>query len=229
MSIHRVGIVFLTVLVLLFISRPMDACGQERANRGFSVGGVDVSELSPRVQDRALQLQKRGLNAFLQSDYLAAENLFRQALELTPSSYSLCNDIGVGYARRMRWTEAAEWIEKAHSMAPWDPQIAGNLGIIRWLQDRNAESYDLLLMAIEHHYTPSLVCYAAAVMALQKHRPLEAVRNLSKVHGKGFPYRYLYLALAQRELGKSDSAAKSWRKFLEGNRAPFFLAAYQMP
>lgn len=227
MRIHRIGLLFLTTLLLVFVHRPIDGCGQESAIRGFSRGTVGIAELSPEAQEKSLQLQEAGMDALRHANYEGADRLLRQALELTPSAYTIYNNLGVSSVRSLRLNEASEWLDKAHAMAPFDPVVTGNLGLIRWMQTRNEESYDLLQIAVGHGYSSGSAHYALGVMALQRGYPLEAVRNLSKVNRRSYPARDLYLSLALRELGRIGPSAKSLRKFLAGNRAPWFLAAYR--
>jgi Tfp pilus assembly protein PilF len=183
--------------------------------------------LSPRIQQKSLQIQQAGLDALRHADYVAADRLLREAMELTPSAYTIYNNLAVNSARQLRLNEASRWLEKARAMAPFDPIVAGNLGVILWLQNRINESYDLLQMAMDRGYAGNMAHYAMGLMALQRQYALEAVRHLSKTNRKSFPYRDLYLSLALQELGKGDAAAKSRRIFLEGHRAPWILAAYR--
>ncbi len=226
MGIRRIGVLFLITLVPVFIHPAVDAYGQEGTIRGLSRGAVGVAELSPQASRKSLQLQEAGLNALHHADYLGADRLLHQALALTPSAYAIYNNLAVGCAARSRLSEAAGWLEKAWALAPFDPIVAGNLGVIRWLQERTDESYNLLRTALNRGYNSGAAHFAMGVMALQREYPLEAVRNLSKANRTRFPARDLYLSLALRELGKVDAAAKNLRKFLEGNTAPWFLAAY---
>ncbi len=229
MRVRLIGSLFLTLLFLSSVHYTTDACGQEIGLGGLSKRGtINVTELSPAAQRESLQLQQAGLEAFRHAKYGDADKLLRQALELTPSSYVIYNNLGVNSARSLQLNEAARWLEKAQAMAPFDPVVTGNLGVVFWLQNRVDESYELLQKALDRGYTLAIAHYAIGLMALQKQHPLDAVRHLSKADCRIFPYRDLYLSMALQQMGKADSAAKRLRRFLRGCPAPWFLAAYSM-
>ncbi|HYK90095.1 MAG TPA: tetratricopeptide repeat protein, partial [Acidobacteriota bacterium] len=183
---------------------------------------------SAEVQDRSAHLQEQGLGAFRRGDLDAADDLFRRALDLTPSSPSIYNNIGVTFARRLDIAEAACWLEKAFSLAPLDPTVGGNLGVIRWLQGRFEESYRLLEASIVRGYSSAGACYAMGIMSLQKGRPANAIKHLSRVRHGDYKYRDLFQSVALENLNKLDAAMKCYRRFRKQNPVPWFLATYAM-
>ncbi len=196
--------------------------------RRDSVGAsVSVAELSLKNQERSSQLQKEGLKALDRRDFDKAEECFRQALELTPSSAAICNNIGVACARRHQVAKAADWFEHALALAPMNAVVAGNLGLVRWLQQRSEESFKLLQMASKRGYAPAAARYVMGIMTLEKGHPAEALKQLAKVSPKVFRYRDLLRSIAFQDLGNSKAAEKSRREFWVRNPAPLAMATYK--
>ncbi len=202
-----------------------------RQNAGPEVvrNTVTVGELSLSSQERSKELQKAGLEALRRSDFGTADRLFREALELTPSSPSIYNNIGVTCARRQSVDLAASWFEKAFVLAPDDANIAGNLGIIRWLQGQTEESYRLLQSACSHGHSLVGCHLVLGLLALRRGSAEEAVRHFSKVSPKKFPDRDLYLSVALTRANRLAAAAKNFRSYLEKNPIPLIPAAYGGP
>lgn len=200
---------------------------REDAARAGGRDTVSVAELSSEFQERSARLQDEGLDALHRRDYNRAAEYFHHALELTPSSPEIYNNIGVAWARRNDLAKAADWFEKAFALAPFDVVVEGNLGLIRWLQNRCEESYKLLETAIERGYSSASGFYAMGIMALQREHPAEAVRHLSKVNPKVFTYRDLFRSIAFQDLSKPRDALKSRRDFLKRNPVLPVLAIYE--
>jgi tetratricopeptide (TPR) repeat protein len=216
-DIRKVLLICLAFLTLWAHPSPGNAQGLRRDT-------VMVTELSPDVLKRSMQLQKEGLDALHHSDYMAADEYLHAALRLTPSTFGIYNNLGVIYARRYRLDEAANWFEKSLALAPFEPCVKGNLGLIRWAQKRTVESYSLLQFASERGCTTEATNYAMGIIELERGSPREASRNLSKVKQRIFIYRDFYLFLALRQLGKTDAAAKSLGAFRQRNPAPLISA-----
>lgn len=178
---------------------------------------VTAAELSAQAQTRSLKLQNQGLAAFRRKDYPTSEQLFREALELTPSSPALLNNIGACRARQNDLHEAERWFEKAVGIAPFNGVATGNLGLIRWMEGRREESYTLLQRASCRGFSTPPAEYVLGIMCLERGRSKEAADHLKKAGEDGFRYRDLYLSFALRGLGKLEAAMKCYKRFLLKN------------
>ncbi len=187
---------------------------------------VSIAELSRDVQVKSLDLQQEGLDAIHRGDYDRADSLFQRALALTPSSPSIYNNLGVACARRQEVAQAANWFEKAFRLAPFDSTTEGNLGVIRWAQNRCEESYRLIKASVGRGYSSAGAFYALGIMELQRGLPAESVRHLSRTKSKEFAYRDLYLYVAYAKLNKPDDALKSYRRFRKRMPVPWIAAGY---
>jgi Tfp pilus assembly protein PilF len=183
---------------------------------------ISADELRPDVQKQSMALQQQAEKAMRAKDYVAVEHLLHQALELTPSSSGIYNNIGVAFLRMGNLDQAAEWFEKAVRLAPFDPLLTGNLGLTRWLQHRTDESRRLLSTAVARGYSVPSAHYILGVTALGRGHDREAIRELSKV-GKNYPYRDLFLAVALGNTGKSSKAHKELRDFFRRYPAPLLM------
>ena len=175
---------------------------------------VDVRELSPEVREKSERLVNESSRAIAQGDYDGAKQLLQQALQLTPSSAPIYNNLGVAYLHTHDIDGAASWFEKAVKAAPYDASIAGNLGLVRWIQHRPEESYAILLRADAMGYESAGGHYVLGVMSLQKGLAKKAVEHLKKIPPEKFPYRDLYLSLALRACGRTKAAEESYQSFL---------------
>lgn len=173
---------------------------------------VDVRELSPDVQEKSAHLQSEASKALA-------------ALQLTPSSAAIYNNLGVSYLYSHDIEAAAAWFEKAVRALPYDAKPAGNLGLIRWLQHRAEESYELLLRADRLGYKPTAAHYVLGVMSLQRGLPQKAVEHLRKIPPEKFLYRDLYLSIALRACSKMKAAQESYQSFLKRNPVDYVLRA----
>jgi Tfp pilus assembly protein PilF len=180
---------------------------------------VSVKELRPDVQARSEELQEKAVKALQNGEDMAAEELLKEAFELTPSSGSICNNLGVAYLQRNEYGEAAAWFEKAAAAAPYNPLILGNLGLIRWYQNRQDESYMLLDRAVTGGYSSPFGHYLLGVMFLQKDEYKKSIEQMRKTDRERFPYRDLYISLAQRMKGDQKAAVRSYRTFVENHTA----------
>ena len=186
---------------------------REGSSRG-SQAVVSVSELERSVQKKSTHLQQMAVNALAKEDYESAEHLLLEALDLTPSSPGIYNNLGISYLRRHDLERAVPCFEKAAELAPYDPHIAGSLGMIRWMQGRHAESYQLLDRAVASGFSTPTAHYALGVLALEKGLAQQAVQQLSQSDGKRFRYRDLFLSIALRAVGKPKAAEKRFLDFL---------------
>ncbi len=183
----------------------------------FPGNTVTVKELSADIQARSKHLQKEGLNALRKEDFNGAERLLEEALKLTPSDWTIYNNIGVDRACMKEIDKAAVWFERGLALAPHEILIAGNLGLMRWLQGRIEEGYSMLENAISLGYSPPIAHYAMGIMSLRMGLPSRAAKHLSRVKDGEFPYRDLFLSLALLAQGKAIAAAKWYRRFFKLN------------
>lgn len=116
---------------------------------------------------------------------------------------------------------AGKWIQKASEEAPYRADILGNLGLVRWMQYRDEESYGILLQAFSRGYESKLGHYILGIVGLEKGASKDSVEHLKKVPPDRFPYRDLCLSIAMRNCGKAKAADETFRNFLQRNRAPF--------
>jgi Tfp pilus assembly protein PilF len=180
---------------------------------------VSVKELRPEVQARSQELQEKAVEALHNGEDLAAEEMLKEAFELTPSSASICNNLGVAYLHRNEYGEAAAWFEKAAAAAPYHPLILGNLGLIRWYQGRPDESYMLLDRAVTGGFSSPSAHYLLGVMSLHKNEYKKSIDQMRKTHRDRFPYRDLYISVAQRMQGDQKAASRTYRTFVENYTA----------
>ncbi len=181
---------------------------------------VPAQELRPDVQEQSTLLQLRAEKAREKADYIASVHLLLEAWHLTPSNPAISNNLGVSYLKGGDLGRAYGWFEKAASLAPFDPKITGNLGLIRWAQGRGEESRQLLAKAVEQGYSSPAAHYILGVSAIEKGRSTEAIRELSMTKNGQFPYRGLFMALALHGAGKHDKAVKEHNRFLRDYRVP---------
>jgi Tfp pilus assembly protein PilF len=186
---------------------------------------ISVRQLPAAVKSESLTLQKQARDALATGDYGNAETLLLRALDLTPSSASILNNLGVAAARQNKKDSAEMWFERAAQANPGEPEAFGNLGLIRWSQHRPEESYDLLSKAASMKYETSAGNYIMAMVCMGKGLYGEAVRHLKKVPADRFPLRDLYLSLVLQHCGKAKAASDAHRKFLKHRRASYAVSA----
>jgi hypothetical protein len=185
---------------------------------------VSARELAPDVQKKSALLQHEGATALSNGDNEEAEHRFRDALALTPSASSIYNNIGVSYLRRYKFDEAATWFEKAVQASPYDPQLLGNLGMVRWIQKRYEESYQLLDRAVLGGFDAPGAHFVVGVVSLQKAQAEKAVEQLRKTDPAKYPMRDLFLSIALHTQRKEKAASRSFESFTRSSHAPLYLA-----
>ncbi len=188
---------------------------------------VSVQELRKDVQAESRDLQMQAVGALDRNDYNAAEKLFLEAFNLTPSMVSIPNNLGIVELRRKDLNAAGSWFEKAMAIAPYRADVLGNLGIVRWMQQRDDESYKLLIQASAMGYETGPGNYIIGMVSLRKGEIKEAAKRLKKVPEGPFPYRDLFLSLALRNLGKTKDADRAFSGFLKRTRVPLALNTLQ--
>jgi hypothetical protein len=205
------------------IQVPIDL-DRQAGGRAFAGSGTTVSarELSPDVRDKSYDLQLKASQALQHQDYNSAKELLKKALELTPSSPAICNNLGVAFLRSNDLDTASIWFEKAAKAAPHDSQLVGNLGIIRWMQHRGDDSYDILSRAEAMGYESIAGNYILGVTLLQRGYTKRSIQHLKKVPAPKFPYRDLYLSIALRQTGKDKAAQEAYDSFLR--HVPVFFS-----
>ncbi len=185
---------------------------------------VSASELSTDVQAKSIRLQDEAGRALDRRDYDEAGKLLLEALQLTPSSPGIANNLGVVALRHKDLEAAASWFQKAAEEAPYKGDILGNLGLVRWMQHRADESYNILIKACSRGYESPVGHYILGTVSLEKGQNREAAEHLKKAPADRFPYRDLYLSIALRNCGKTKAAEESYRNFLRRNPAPFLIS-----
>lgn len=195
----------------------MERSGPPDAGSSLTVG---AGELQHGIQEESRRLQEKAASLLRHGDYGQAEELLRQAVELTPSSASAHTNLGIIYLRRKELGQAAASFEKAAKAAPYNPLALGNLGLVRWMQGRNEESYELLSRADSQGYSTERGNYIIGVTALVKGLANSAVAHLKKVNPAKFVYRDLFLSLAERSRGNVKAADRTFSHFLHRGPAP---------
>jgi len=200
-----------------------EAIDMERLNPQTRYLGekVDVRELSPEVRQKSDQLVTEASKAMAQGHYETAKQLLTEALKLTPSSAPIYNNLGVACLHTQDIAAAASWFEKAVKAAPYDASMAGNLGLVRWVQHRPEESYAILVRADAMGYESGGGHYVLGVMSLEKGLVKKAIEHLKKISSDKFPYRDLYLSIALRISGKTKAAEDSYQSFLRRDPVPY--------
>ena len=199
------------------------------ARREISVGRtagptVNASELNADVQKHSEHLQHQAEKAMAEKDFDGAEKYLVEALQLTPSTASIANNLGILALRRNDLAEAVSWFQKASEAAPYKPDILGNLGLVRWMQRQYQESYTILTKAYAHGYESGLGNYIMGTIELRMGQSKNALEHLKKPSTERFPNRNLYLSLALRSCGKQKAADESYQDFLRHNPAPYFVS-----
>jgi hypothetical protein len=189
-----------------------------------SGGTVSASELSGDIQAKSSRLQSEANAALAKEDYVEAKKLLSEALQLTPSSATLCNNLGVVALRQKNYDEAGDWFQRAVKSSPGQADILGNLGLVRWIQQRDQESYEILTRAFQLGYESKFGHYILGVGDLKKGQLKDSVAHLKKAPAERFPYRDLYLSIALRNMGKTKAAEESYHTFLQHNPARYFVA-----
>jgi tetratricopeptide (TPR) repeat protein len=193
------------------------------------VNTVNVDELYGNVQQRSARLQDEAGKALAAKDYDTARKLYVEALQLTPSSPAIYNNLGVISLHMKDLDSAGSWFQKAADEAPYKPDILGNLGLVRWMQNRADESYSLLTKAFDYGYKSVLAHYILGTVGLRKGDYESAADHLKQVSTDRFPYRDLYLSIALRHCGKNKDADRSYRDFLRRNPAPLMATLQRQP
>jgi hypothetical protein len=188
---------------------------------------ITASELLPKVRKQSAQLQAQAKKALAAGDYNSAEQLLGDAMRLTPSTAAIANNLGIIALRRKDMDTAGKWFQKASEEAPYQADILGNLGLVRWMQQRQEESYRILLQAFSQGYESNLGNYILGIVGLEKGAGKDSVDHLKKVPPDRFPDRDLYLSIALRDCGKTEAADKTFQDFLRRHRAPFLTSVYR--
>lgn len=190
-----------------------------------SGGTVQLQELAPERRQQAEKLERQALAALHSGNLASAEELLLKAKELIPSSAVVHNNLGVVWLRKHNVSRAAQYFEKALDLHAVDPHATGNLGMVRWVQGRPDESYDLLSRAVEYGFSEPAALYILGRLALERGRFDVASSQLERVRPETFPLRDLYLTAAQYRMGKSGPARKSFVRFLQRNPQPLMTMA----
>jgi hypothetical protein len=190
----------------------------------FSGTIVTVGELSKNAQKRSSHFQEEAAKALADQKYDNAELLLMEAQRLTPSSASIMNNLGIVALHQKDFDKAGEWFQKAAAAAPHIGDIRGNLGLVRWMQDRKEESYNALSRAYDLGYESNFGNYILGIIGLGKGEYKEAVKLLKKVPANQFPYRNLYLSVAFRKCGNNKAADENYRNFLLHNPTPYYVS-----
>ena len=185
---------------------------------------VNASELSGSVQKQSAQLQQQAERLLASKDYESAEKLLLEAFHLTPSAAPIANNLGVVALSKKDLDSAGSWFQKAAEEAPYKSDILGNLGLVRWMQHRREESYDILVKAFSQGYESGLGHYILGTIGVENGKSKEATEHLKRITAERFPYRDLYLSIALRNCGKAKAADQSYQSFLRRNPPPFLIS-----
>lgn len=188
-----------------------------------SMFAVDVQDLTKPAQQTSKHLLALAAEALERHNPNAAEKAYLEALRTAQSDASIPNNLGVLALRRNDLEAANTWFEMALQINPYKAEYETNLGILRWMQGRREESYDLLVQAAERGHEPDSSHYIQGVVCLEIGLFQEAARHLKEVSGDRFPYRDLFLSSALRNLGKTKSADAMFRDYLKRNPFPFAI------
>ena len=186
---------------------------------------ISAQELSKPVQKEIDGLEDQVQRAMQQKDYRTAELLLIQVMGLNPANAAVLNNLGVVALYRNDLVAANRWFEEAMELAPYSADIVANLGILRWWQQREEESYKLLLRAAEMGYETAASNYIISTVSIRKGKNKEAVERLKKLSSDRFPYRDYYLSKALGNLGKTKASHLAYRNFLKRNPFPFAVDA----
>jgi hypothetical protein len=178
---------------------------------------VSVGELSPDNRAASQKLEEATLRALESGDNQKAEELLRMALDENQSSSAIYINLGIAILRQGRTDEAAGYLEKGFQLAPYDRTAAGNLGLMRWVQGRHEECYDLLDRAVALGFQSPLAHYYLGVLSLGRGYYKQSAEVLGSLDPNRFRYRDLYLSVALRGLGKLQLARKTFLEFLQRN------------
>jgi Flp pilus assembly protein TadD len=178
---------------------------------------VTVKELSRDAQVSAQRLQREAVNALAKGDNSRAQELLSKALQLSPSSSSAYNNLGVALLRQRNPGKAMTCFEKAVNLAPYDASPSGNLGLLRWLQGRYDESYVLLDRAVTLGFSSTVARSRLAILALQRERFEQALQLLSNLKPEECARRDLLLFLCLQGLGSEQEASKAFQRYLSQN------------
>jgi len=187
---------------------------------------VAISELSRDTQVSASKLQQEAVKALEKGDNSRAQELLSKALQLSPSSSTAYNNLGVALLRQGKAGKAMTCFEKAVDLAPYAASPSGNLGLLRWLQGRYDECYALLDRAVSLGFSSTVARNHLAILALQRGRFEQALQLLSSLKPEQCAGRDLYLYLCLRGLGSEQEASKAFQRYLSQN--PVQLLDYNL-
>ncbi len=184
---------------------------------------INAQELSHDSQVKSNDLQNQALRAISLKNYDTAEKLLIQAHEVTPSNAAILNNLGVVETHRKDLNAAGSWFEKAMLIAPYNPEVVQNLGILRWMQHLEEESYQLMLKLSGMGYQSGIGNYIIGIISLEKGMNRQAADRLKRTSRDFFPYRDLYLSIALHNLGEAKAADKAYRSFFKRNPVSYAL------
>jgi Tfp pilus assembly protein PilF len=188
------------------------------AREGKTVSAAELPESRQKDADR---FNRQGIEALRGGDYAGAESLFLRAISLAPSTPAFYNNIGVTLVRKGEVDRSSDWFEKARQLQPYDPFALGNLGLLRWVQNRHAESMLLLDRAVVSGFQNPSAHYILGILALENGDWRRAERELSITPSDRFPYKHLFRSVALARLGRSREAAKDVSQFRMRNPVPY--------
>ena len=187
-----------------------------------SLNTISVDELYPDVQQKSLRLQEQAAKA-LAIRTMRGTRLYLEALQLTPSSPIISNNLGVISLHLKDLDSAGKWFQKAAEEAPYKPDILGNLGLVLWCR---AGWTKATIRARRHWSTATnrICALHPRDRRAQKRRKRSGRSTPQEGLRDRFPQRDLYLSIALRNCGKTKDADASFR-FLKHNPAPLMAAS----
>ncbi|MBN2577662.1 MAG: ammonia-forming cytochrome c nitrite reductase subunit c552 [Pirellulales bacterium] len=203
------------------------ACGDEyrlvriRAAAALSdfpagaISGADRPAFQNALQEYLASLRARpdhwtshynlGNYYLAQGDAAAAAAAFESAIELEPQGLPPYLNASVAYARLGRNATVERMLEKAQAVAPDNPAVYVNLGMLRAEQRRLKEAEAAFRTALKHDPQSAVAAYNLSVLLGQEHLD-EALRWAETAYRASPTAKYGYnLAFFQRR--KGDAAA----------------------
>ena len=192
----------------------------------IAAGAAGAQQPAPGAYDTAAdpaQIFQRGQDALTRGRLDAAEQDFRQVLQLDPQAGPAYANLGVVYMRRKQWTRALRSLEKAQQLMPNVAGVRLNIGLAYYRQNEFLKAippFESVVReqpdALQPRYLLGL-CYffagrwADATSALEPLWPQES---------QAFPYLYV-LSNAAHRAGQKELDDRATEQLLKvGNGTP---------